>query len=124
MNAMLWGLQIMLALHTLMGAGWKLFNTEQAVPALSAMPHALWVGLSPFEVLCSVCLLLPAFYKPYAVLVPVAALCIAAEMVLFAGVYFSSGISQGGQLAYWVVVAGFCAFIAYGRLALAPLQGA
>jgi len=122
MNALLWTLQIILALHTLMGAIWKLGNSEQAVPALAAMPHALWVGLSPLEAVCAVCLVLPMFTKPFAMLIPVAAVCIAAEMLLFAGVYFSSGGTQGGQLAYWAVVAAVCLFVAYGRLPLAPLQ--
>ena len=124
MNALLWALQVLLALHTLMGAGWKLFNSEQAVPALSAMPHALWVGLSPLEVVCSVCLVLPFFNKPLAMLAPAAAVCIAAEMLLFAGVYFASGSGERGQLMYWVVVAMVCGFVAYGRMALVPLQAA
>jgi hypothetical protein len=32
MNIVLWILQAFLALHTAIGAGWKLFNSEQAVP--------------------------------------------------------------------------------------------
>ncbi len=122
MNALLWTVQVLLALHTLMGAGWKLANSERAVPALSAMPHALWVGLSPLELLCSLCLVLPFFNKSLAMLVPVAAMCIAAEMLLFAGVYFASGSKESGQLVYWIVVALVCAFVAYGRIGLAPLQ--
>ena len=124
MNALLWTLQVLLALHTLMGAGWKLVNSEQAVPALSTMPHALWVGLSPFELLCSICLVLPMFNKPLAMLIPVAAVCIAAEMLLFAGVYLTSGSTLSGQLAYWVVGAVVCAFIADGSIVLSPLLAA
>ena len=105
-----------------MGAGWKLFNSEQGVPALSAMPHALWVGLSPFEMLCGICLVLPLFNKSLALLAPAAALCIVVEMLLFAGVYLSSGSTQSGQLAYWMVVVAVCAFIAFGRMSLVPLQ--
>ncbi|HEX7641474.1 MAG TPA: hypothetical protein VF472_04590 [Burkholderiaceae bacterium] len=122
MNALLWTLQGLLALHTLMGAGWKLFNSEQGVPALSAMPHALWVGLRPLELVCSVCLVLPLFNKSFAMLAPAAALCIAAEMLLFAGVYLASGSTQSGQLVYWAAMAAICAFIAYGRMGLVPLQ--
>ncbi|MBV8635997.1 MAG: hypothetical protein JO002_15990, partial [Burkholderiaceae bacterium] len=97
-------------------------NSEQAVPALSAMPHSLWLGLSPVELLCAIGLVLPAFYKPLAMLAPAAAVCIAAEMLLFAGVYFGSGATQGGQLMYWMTAALLCAFVAVGRISLSPLQ--
>ena len=122
MNALLWTLQVLLALHTLVGAGWKLANSEQAVPALSTMPHALWMGLSPLELLCSLCLVLPLFNKSLAMAAPVAALCIAAEMLFFAGVFLASGRHESGQLMYWLVVAVVCAFIAYGRMGLVPIR--
>lgn len=60
MNVALWILQAFLALHTAIGAGWKLFNSEQAVPTLAATPNAVWVALIPFELLCAVGLAIPA----------------------------------------------------------------
>jgi hypothetical protein len=121
MNIILWILQILLALHTTIGAVWKFSNSEKTIPSLAAIPHTAWLALSIVEILCSLALVLPFLYKPFAYLIPVASLIIATEMLLFCGVQFSSGITNNGQLMYWLVVAVFCAFIAYGRLKLSPL---
>ncbi len=120
MNILLWLLQILLALHTIMGALWKVSNSEQTVPSLKAIPHGVWLGMSVFELLCSMCLILPAFYKPLAILAPIAAACIAAEMLLFSGLHVYSGEAEYGPMIYWLVVAAICAFIAYGRFVLKP----
>lgn len=119
MNIALWILQVLLALHTAMGAVWKFSNSEQSVPSLSAIPHAVWLGLIGVELLCSVGLVLPALGPSLAILAPIAAGCIALEMLLFSGVHLASRASEHGQMIYWLVVAAFCAFIAYGRLVLA-----
>ena len=120
MNILLWILQILLALHTAVGAVWKFSNSEQTVPSLSAIPHGAWLSLSVIELLASLCLVVPAFYKPLAVLVPVAAIVIAAEMLLFSALHVFSGNTNYGPVVYWLVVAVVCAFIAYGRLVLKP----
>ena len=121
MSLLLWVLQILLALHTVMGAVWKFFNSEQTVPSLKAIPHGVWLGMSFFELLCSVCLILPAFNKRLGILAPIAAACIAAEMLLFSGLHIYSGDANYGPMIYWLVVAAISAFIAYGRFAINPL---
>lgn len=120
MNILLWVLQILLAVHTVIGAVWKFSNSEQTVPSLSAIPHGAWLALSVFEFLFALCLILPAFYKPLAILAPIAAACIAAEMLLFCGVHLYSGDSNYGPMIYWLVVAAICVFIGYGRFVLRP----
>ena len=57
MNIFLWILQVLLALHTVIGAGWKVFNSEQSVPTLNALPKGIWMGLIPLELICAVCLI-------------------------------------------------------------------
>jgi len=121
MNILLWVLQILLALHTVMGAVWKFSNSEQTVPSLKAIPHGLWLSLSGFELLCSLGLVLPLFYRPLAIVAPVAAIGVAAEMLLFCGLHLASGEANYGPLIYWLVVALVAAFIAYGRFVLRPL---
>lgn len=121
MNILLWILQILLALHTIMGALWKFSNSEQTVPALNAIPHGGWMVMSVIEILCSVALVLPAFNKSLTILAPAAAIFIAGEMLLFSILLLSSGDADYGSLVYWLVVAAICAFIAYGRLVLKPL---
>ena len=120
MNILLWVLQILLALHTAIGAVWKFSNSEQTVPSLKAIPHGIWLAMSVFELVCSLSLILPAFNKPLAILAPIAAICIAAEMLFFSGLHIYSGEANYGPIIYWLVVAVICAFIAYGRLVLKP----
>lgn len=121
MNIFLWVLQILLALHTIMGAVWKFSHSaEQTMPSLKSIPHGVWLAMSGFELVCSLCLLLPAFYKPLTFLVPIAAVCIAVEMLFLCGVHIYAGNNNFGPMIYWLVVAVICVFIAYGRLVLRP----
>lgn len=122
MNIFLWILQILLALHTAIGAVWKFSNSaEQTAPSLKAIPSGLWMGLSIIELLCAAALILPLFSKFMPQLAPIAAIVIAAEMLLFSGIHLSSKAEENGQLIYWLVVAALCTFIAFGRFVLSPL---
>jgi hypothetical protein len=121
MNVALWVLQILLALHTVMGAVWKLSNSEQAVPTLKAIPHGVWMALIGVELLCAIGLVLPLFGKSWMPVAAIAAAGIGAEMLLFSGVHLSSGATSHGQMIYWLVVLVFCAVIAVGRLVLKPV---
>ena len=73
------------------------------------------------ELVLSLGLILPIFHKPLALLAPIAALCIAAEMVLFVGLHIASGDKDYSSIVYWLVVTAACAFVAYGRFVLRPL---
>lgn len=122
MNILLWILQVLLALHTTVGAVWKFSNAEQTVPSLSVLPHVVWLALSILELLCAVALILPAVNKRLGKLAPLAASCIAAEMLVFCVVDLFSASPDYGHLWYWLVVAAFSAFIAYGRFVPKPIQ--
>ena len=119
MNIFLWVLQAILTIHTLMGALWKFSHSaEETMPSLKAISHGMWINLGSAEIFLSLCLILPAFYKPIAFLVPVAALCISAEMLLFVVVHLASGDPSYSPVIYWLVVGTLCEFIAYGRFKL------
>lgn len=121
MNIFLWILQVLLALHTVMGAVWKFSHSaEQTMPSLKAIPSSVWLALAGVELLFALCLILPALYKPAAVLVPIAAIGIAVIMLSFCAIHFLSGNTDLGSPIYWLVVAALCAFIAYGRVVLRP----
>jgi uncharacterized membrane protein YphA (DoxX/SURF4 family) len=123
MSILLWVLQVLLAAHTLMGAIWKFSHSaEQTMPSLAAIPQGAWLAMSIFEILFSLCLILPAFNKRLGLLAPIAAIGVAAEMLLFTGLHISSGDANHGPIIYWIVVAVICAFIAYGRFVLKPLS--
>lgn len=122
MNILLWVLQILLAFHTAIGAVWKFSNTAgETMPALGAIPQGVWLTMSIVELLCALGFIVPAFYKPLAILAPVAALFIVAEMLLFSGLNVFSAPVDYGSLMYWLVVAALCAFLAYGRFTLKPI---
>lgn len=76
--------------------------------------------MSIIELLCSVALILPAISMSMAILAPVAAVCIAAEMLIYCVLHISSGDKNYGPMIYWLVVAAICAFIVYGRFVLKP----
>lgn len=120
MNIFLWIVQVLLALHTAMGAVWKFSNSEQSVPSLQALPHALWIALAVLEILCGVALILPAVSKSLAILAPIAAAFIAAEMLLFCVMHVRSAATGHSEVIYWLVVAAISAFVAYGRFVLKP----
>ena len=122
MNVLLSILQILLALHTALGAVWKSSNSEQTVPSLGAIPHGLWVSMIGLELLCAIALVVPIFDKRAAILAPIAAAFVAAEMLLFSGVHLASGSTSMGPVIYWLVVAAVAAFIVYGRLVSKPIR--
>jgi len=121
-NILLWILQVLLALHTVVGALWKFSNSEQTVPSLNVIPHGVWLAMGVVELLCALALILSALNKRLGIAAPIAATFIAAEMLIFCGLDVFSVIPDYGHVVYWLVVAAFCAFIAYGRFVLKPIQ--
>jgi predicted membrane protein len=122
MNVLLSTLQILLALHTAVGAIWKSSNSEQTMPTLGAIPHGVWQSLIGLELLWAIALIVPLFEKRAAILAPIAAAFVGAEMLFFSGVHLASGSTSFGEVIYWLVVAAVCAFIVYGRLVLNPIR--
>ena len=120
MNILLWVFQILLALHTIMGAVWK-FSNSAATASLKTIPHGVWLSLIVIELLCALALIVPSFIRNAGILAPIAATVIAAEMIFYCLIQLFSGEPHYGQIIYWLVVAVICAFIAYGRFVLKPL---
>lgn len=122
MNIFLWILQILLSLHTIMGAVWKFTNSTEVVPNLAAIPHGAWLALSVFELLCSLGLILPIFNKSLAKAAPLSAIGIGAVLLLYSAVHIASGTPDHSPLIYWGIVAVICAFIAFARIKLRPIK--
>jgi hypothetical protein len=120
MNLLLWILQSLLAAHTLMGAIWKFSTPAQSLPSLAAIPPPAWLALSLIEITCTIGFILPALGARFAQAPALAAGVVAAEMVLYCALHLTSGGKEHGQLVYWIVVAAFCLFLAYGRVSLRP----
>jgi len=92
------------------------------MPSLGAIPHGVWQSLIGLELLCAIALVVPLFEKRAAVLGPLAAALVAAEMLFLSRVHLASGSTDTGPAIYWLVVAAISAFIVYGRLALKPIR--
>ncbi|HNN93634.1 MAG TPA: hypothetical protein PKI03_15240 [Pseudomonadota bacterium] len=120
MNIALWTLQLLLSLHTAMGAAWKWSHSEQTVPSLSALPHAVWLSLAGIEGLAAIALLLPALGSRFAGASPLGAAVVTCEMLFFSVVHLASGTTAHGEVVYWLVVAGLAGFLAFARRSLNP----
>ena len=121
MNVLLWILQGLLAVHTMIGAVWKVSNPAQSMPSLAAIPQGIWMSLIGIEALCAIGLVLPLVARGTGVVVPVAAIIIALEMIMFCVFHLRSEATETGPLIYWGVVVVICLFIAWGRSFSAPL---
>ncbi len=77
--------------------------------------------LGVVELAAAAALVLPALNRGWAPLIAVAAFFLIAEMVLFSIVHLASGHPFDGSVIYWIVVAAFAGFIAWGRLSASPL---
>lgn len=105
MHIVLIVLQVLLALHTLMGAVWKFTNTIDAVPTLRAMGNGVWRVLGVVELVLVAALTLPIFVDALGWAVALGAFGVVAEMFAFCGVHLASGSKERGPLTYWLVVA-------------------
>ena len=121
MNIALWVLQVLLALHTVVGAIWKFSNPPQTVPSLQAIPQGAWLALAAIELVCAFGLVVPAMNRRWGSAAPISAAVIAAEMLLFSAVHLASGIADPARLIYWLVTGALCALLAFGRFAVRPL---
>jgi hypothetical protein len=79
MNALLWFLQIALALLHLSGGAYKAFSFDQVATQLTALARGGWRALDIFEMLVAVLLIVPATLKWKPRLTPLAAALLALE---------------------------------------------
>ncbi len=116
MNILLWVLQVLMALHTGLGAAWKFTKTaEETNPSLAMIPYGIWIALAVIELLCAMGLVIPGYLKRYTSLTSISALVIVFEMLSFCALSVFSGSMDYASITYWLVVAAICAFIAFGR---------
>lgn len=121
MNIVVWIIQILLAVHTLIGAVWKFMNSEQAVPSLNTIPTVVWQGIGVVELFFAAWLILPLINRTrYGKMPTVAGLGIALVMFFYCGVHLFSGSADRQPLIYWLLVAAVSLFVAYARRALKP----
>jgi hypothetical protein len=125
MNILLWVIQILLALTFLFAGGTKLIIPFDKLVAMGppnqvVMPEWFFKFIGVCEVLGALGLVLPGLLRTLRFLTPLAALGLT---ILMIGAVVITIIGPGFQLAVSPIVVGLlCAFVAYGRWKLRPLN--
>jgi formate-dependent nitrite reductase membrane component NrfD len=124
MNILLWILQVLVAWFCVVGAVWRFLNYDQAakgIVSVQALSYGTWNAIGVFEIGCSLGLILPGAFKVKPSLTPIAAACLAVELLLVTGLhvhYFGFQFQATNPAAWSFTLAILSAFVAYGRLKL------
>ena len=123
MNALLWILQIALAVLCLSGGAYKLSKPDALAKQVRTISAAGWRALGAVELLGGLLLVVPAALNWMLVLTPLAAALLALETVFLAGIYGRQSLKlvAANPLVWAAMMGVMAAFIAYGRYALSPL---
>ena len=123
MNILLWVLQILAALLYGSSGVMKVFMFEkisQDVPSFGALPREAWMALGILELVCTIGLIVPAAFHWRPRLTILAATLLAVESIVFVWVHVKydemTPLILSGVLGLLMV------FIAYGRMALRPID--
>lgn len=126
MNILLWVLQALVAVYCIMGSLWRIMNYDQAakqIASVQALPAGMWNLIGLFEIICALLLILPGAFKMKPTWTPIAAACLAVEMLLVTGLhvkYFGFQVQATNPAMWTIMLCVLAAFIAYGRTVLKP----
>ena len=122
MNVLLWVLQVLAALLYGASGVMKVFMFEKVsgdVTSFGALPREAWTALGLLELVCTVGLIVPAAFHWHPTLTVVAATTLAVESLVFIWVHVK--YREIPPIVMSVVLGLLTAFIAYGRMVLAPI---
>ena len=122
MNVLLWVLQVLAALLYGASGVMKVFMFDKVsgdVPSFGALPREAWTALGLVELVCTVGLIVPAAFHWHPTLTVVAATTLAVESLVFIWVHVK--YREIPPIVMSVVLGLLTAFIAYGRMVLAPI---
>jgi len=122
MNTLLWVLQILGALVYGASGVMKVFMFDKVshdVPSFGALPRQAWTVLGSVELVCVVGLIVPAALHWHPALTAAAAAVLAIESLVFIGVHVK--YREIPPIVMSAMLGLIMAFIAYGRLILAPV---
>lgn len=123
MNILLWVLQGLAALLYGASGCMKAFMFDKVskdVPSFGALPRGAWMVLGIVELVCVVGLIVPAAFRRMPVLTVAAAAVLAIESLVFIGVH--AKYREYPTIVVCGVLGLVMAFIAYGRMVLAPIS--
>jgi len=124
-NVALWIVQVLLALFSL-AAGWNhglrtLNDTIQSSPWAADVSAVLVRFIGFAELAAGLGLVLPAATRIVPILTPLAAVGLAVIMALAIPFHIMRG--EANVIVLHIVVAGLCAFVAWGRFRRLPIPG-
>ena len=125
MNILLWIVQVLLALMFLMAGGMKLVMPIEKLMAMGppnqiVLPAMFLKFIGLCEVLGALGLILPGLFRRQQYLTPLAAIGL---LIIMIGAIVVTAMGPGGTfLISPLVFALLCAFVAYGRWKVRPLQ--
>jgi uncharacterized membrane protein YphA (DoxX/SURF4 family) len=122
MNVLLWVLQVLAALLFGASGSMKVFMFDKVskdVPSFGALPRKVWTALGVLELVCVVGLIVPAAFHWQPALTVAAATVLAIESLVFIGVH--AKYREIAPIIFSGVLGLLMAFIAYGRMVLAPI---
>ena len=123
MNILLWVLQVLAALLYGASGVMKVFMFDKVskdVPSFGALPKKAWMVLGILELVCTVGLIVPAALHWQPQLTILAAVILAVESLVFVGVHVK--YREVTPIIMSVVLGILMAFVAYGRMILAPIS--
>jgi hypothetical protein len=122
MNALLWVLQVALALLYFAGGAYKTFMFDELTNQIDAIPRAGWGALGVLEMVCAVLLVLPVSEKWMPIQTRVGGGGGAVETLALAALYagYSLTLTAANPLVWALAMGLMAAFVAYGRYALRP----
>lgn len=123
MSILLWVLQILAALLYAASGSMKVFTIDklsQQVPSFGALPKRAWIALGILELVCTIGLIVPSALGFLPALTVVAAAVLALETVVFVWVHVR--YRELAPIVLSTVLGVLMAFVAYGRLVLAPIS--
>lgn len=119
MQVLLRVVQLALALLSLAGGSFKVFNFAElaTMPATAALPRIGWTALGVFEMLCGVLLIVGAVTKSIPMLTPTVATALALENLALAALFarYSLDLAATNPLVWVAAMAVTAALVAYGR---------
>lgn len=123
MNTLLWILQAVAALLYAASGVMKVFMFDKVsadVPSFGALPREGWMALGILELACTIGLIVPAVLRWQPALTIAAAAVLAIESLVFVWVHVK--YHEIAPIIFSAVLGLLMAFIAYGRMVLAPIS--
>jgi uncharacterized membrane protein YphA (DoxX/SURF4 family) len=123
MNIFLWVLQVLTALLYASSGVMKVFmfdKVSQDVKSFGALPRQVWMVMGIVELTCTVGLIVPSACDWQAWLTSLAGAILAFESLVFVGVHVK--YREIAPMILSIVLGLLMAFIAYGRMVLAPIE--